>query len=123
MIHGPRTGDVLCSPESDARFLVIDPGTAVGMPSLAGVTLSPGEPHPCSKVADATTGRDIEGGERYFDPITALSLLCIWPGKGSLRFDDRELVPELRTSPALGRAGRQASASSHPRRACVGSTR
>jgi len=93
MTRGPRSGDVLCSPVSDARFLVIEPGTAAGMPSLAGVVLSPGEPHPCSKAAEAT-GCDVEGGGRYFDPITELSLLCIWPGRGSLRYEDRELVPE-----------------------------
>jgi hypothetical protein len=87
-------GDVLCNSVSDARFLVIDSGTAVRMPALDGIALLHGKPQPCSKLAHSAAECELQGGRRYVDPTTGLTLLCIWPGRGSLRYDGKQMTPD-----------------------------
>jgi DNA-binding MarR family transcriptional regulator len=77
-----RSGDALCSPVSDARFPVIASGTAVGMPSLAGVALAPGEPHHAaerkgtSMAAPQPPSADLPGGPDLSDlPAEAWRLM------------------------------------------------
>jgi hypothetical protein len=105
----PGFGDVLCNSVSDARFLVIAPGAAASMPSLNGVALCRGNPQPCSKkLVPAAVDCDLQGGRRYVDKTTGLTLLCIWPGGGSLRHEGRPMVPDDGTgrklTPAAARA-------------------
>jgi hypothetical protein len=88
----PRSGDVLWSPAFDARLLVIDPGTAAGMPTIDDVPLVRGRPQPCSKAAGPSGLCQLQGGGRYIDVPTGLTLLCVWPGQGSLRYEGRPLV-------------------------------
>jgi hypothetical protein len=92
MSEQPSAGDVLLSTISDARFLVLDAGTAVRLPSLGGVPLSRGKPQPCSKACCAPPDCEMHGGERYVDPVTRLTLLCIWPGRGPLCYEGRQLT-------------------------------
>jgi hypothetical protein len=92
--HQPRTGQVLCSPASEARFLVLEPGTSAGLLSLDGLPLVDGKPRPCSTVARVDGDSELAGGQRYVDEVSGLVLRCIWPGQGSVRFDGRPLAPE-----------------------------
>ena len=85
------SGDVLCSSDSQARFLVIEVGSATGMPKLGGRRLSRGKPLPCSAV-EAVSGAELQVGRRYADPVTGLTLLCIAPGRGALSFEGRTLA-------------------------------
>jgi hypothetical protein len=94
MIEQPVCGDVLCSPVSDARFLVIDAGAAIAMPSVDGVPMSRGKLQGCSAAGGAPTGGDLHGGRRYTDPTSGLTLLCIRPGRGRLCHEGRRLIPE-----------------------------
>jgi hypothetical protein len=87
-------GDVLRSPVSDARFLVIAAGRATGMPSLDGVPTVRGTLQPCGAAGDTHAGGELRGGRRYRDVVTGLTLLCIRPGAGSLRYEGRPLIPE-----------------------------
>jgi hypothetical protein len=87
-------GDVLCSSESAARFLVLDAGVAAGVPSVNGVVMFRGIRRPCSAVAEAETGCDLQGGVRYVDVVTGLVLLCIRPGRGLLSYGGRRLTRE-----------------------------
>jgi hypothetical protein len=93
MNEPPSVGDVLCSSVSDARFLVIDPAGALRIPSLNGVELFHGKPQPCSMVARFAAGCELQGGRRYADPISGFTLMCIWPGRGSLHYEGRPLTP------------------------------
>jgi hypothetical protein len=97
-------GDVLCGSASDACFLVIDAGTAAGMPFVTGAALERGRPRPCSAAPPSTALFELEGGRRYVDPITGLTLLCVWPGRGPLCYEGRRLVPH----------GPDAAAAGHP---------
>jgi hypothetical protein len=92
--EGPRYDDVLCSPTSEAQFLVIDPGAANDMPSLNGAVMYPGRPQACSTAADGAAESELRGGQRYVDVVTDLTLLCIRPGSGQLRYQGRSLTPE-----------------------------
>jgi hypothetical protein len=92
MRERPGAGDVLCSAVSDARFLVVDPGTAVSMPCLDGMRLFRGKPHPCSMAACSAADCELQGGQCYVDPVTGLTLLCIWPGRGTLHYDGRRVM-------------------------------
>jgi hypothetical protein len=108
MNERPGFGDVLCNSLSDARFLVIDPGAAARMPSLDGVALGRGNPQPCSKkLARPAADGDVQGGRRYVDLMTGLTLLCTWPGEGSLRYEGRPMTPDddtrRRLAPAAAR--------------------
>lgn len=87
----PAVGDVLCSTVSDARFLVTDPGAAVGMPTINGVRLVQGTGQPCSNAVHSTGDYELEGGRRYVDRVTGLTVLCIRPGQGSLLYQGRRL--------------------------------
>lgn len=84
------SGDVLCSPDSQARFLVLEVGSALGMPKLGSRLLARGRPLPCS-TAEAVDGAELHVGRRYVDLVTGLTLLCIAPGRGTLRFEGRTL--------------------------------
>ena len=92
MNERPGFGDVLCTAASDARLLVVGPGAAVRMPSLDGVALRPGKGQPCSKAALFAADCELRGGSRYADPLTGLTLLCVWPGRGALRYDGRQMA-------------------------------
>lgn len=87
-------GDVLCNRASNARFMVIDPGGALGMPSVDGIPMSRGTRQPCGAVGEAPPDGEFRGGHRYRDPISGLTLLCIWPGRGVLCYGDRQMTPE-----------------------------
>lgn len=92
----PRFGDVLGNSQAEARFLVIDPGAAARMPSLDGVALCRGNPQPCSKKsALPAVACNLQGGRRYIDELTGLTLLCVWPGEGSLRYEGRRMTPHI----------------------------
>lgn len=93
MTSGPAAGDVLFSAVSDARFLVTDPGTAAAMPSIDEVPLIRGRREPCSKAVHFDREDDLRGGRRYVDAVTGLTVLCIWPGRGSLGYQGRRLSP------------------------------
>lgn len=92
MSDRPSVGDWLLDSVSEARFVVIEPGAAVAMPSLNGVALLHGRPQPCSAVAQARPDCEVQGGQRYVDPVTGLTLLCVWPGSGSISYDGRTLT-------------------------------
>ena len=87
----PKLGDVLRSPVSSARFLVIDPGTAASMPTIGDVPLVRGKAQPCSTAVDSAGQCELQGGRRYVDVRGGLTLLCVWPGLGSLRHEGRVL--------------------------------
>jgi hypothetical protein len=87
----PEPGDVLCGPVSEARFLVVAPGNAAHMPSVDDLPLVRGRPMPCSTPAGLPGQYDLRGGQRYIDPLTGLTLLCVWPGRGSLCYEGRPL--------------------------------
>jgi hypothetical protein len=89
----PTVGDVLCSTVSDARFLVTDPGAAVGMPTIKGVPLVRGTRQPCSNAVHSTGDYELEGGRRYVDAVSGLTVLCIRPGQGSVGYQGRRLSP------------------------------
>jgi len=89
-----QPGEVLCSTVSGARFIVIRTGTALGMPSIDGVALFRGQLRPCSTMAQLRADCELQGGLRYTDPVTGLMLQCIWPGRGSLRYEGRWLPLE-----------------------------
>jgi hypothetical protein len=93
MTTRPAAGDVLFSAVSDARFLVTDAGAAAAMPSIDEVPLVLGRREPCSKAVRFTRDDDLSGGQRYVDAVTGLTLLCIWPGRGSLGYQGRRLSP------------------------------
>jgi hypothetical protein len=107
MNERPSTGEVLCSPESEARFLVVDPGAAVNMPSIGELPLVPGARLPCSSNTHARVDRGLYGGRRYVDVVSGLRLLCIRPGRGPLCLEGRVLIlePERRNrvQPAANR--------------------
>jgi hypothetical protein len=94
MIEQPVRGDVLCSPVSDARFLVIDTGAAIAMPCVDGVPMSRGKLQACSAAGGVRSGGELRGGQRYTDPATGLTLLCIRPGRGRLCHEGRRLILE-----------------------------
>jgi hypothetical protein len=93
MTSRAAAGDVLFSPVSDARFLVTDPGAAAAMPSVDDVPLILGTREPCSKAVHFIQDDGLQGGQRYVDAVTGLTLLCIWPGRGSLGYQGRRLSP------------------------------
>jgi hypothetical protein len=86
-------GDLLCSPVSTARFIVVAAGTAVEMPTVDGVPLAPSRPQPC-----AATRRGqpfpLRGGQRYVDTQTGLIIMCVQPGDGALQYAGRSLTTE-----------------------------
>jgi hypothetical protein len=92
MNERPKLGDVLRSPVSSARFLVIDPGRAVSMPTIEDVPLVRGRAQPCSAAAEPAGRCELQGGRRYVDAAKGLTLLCVWPGLGSLRYEGRPLA-------------------------------
>jgi len=94
MNEQPKLGDVLHSPVSSAQFLVIDPGTAVSMPTIGDVPLVRGRARPCSAAAEPAGQCELQGGRRYVDVARGLTLLCVWPGPGSLRHEGRPLATD-----------------------------
>jgi hypothetical protein len=96
----PRLGDVLHSPVSSAQFLVTDPGTAVSMPTIGDVPLVRGRTRPCSTAVEPLGQCELQGGRRYVDVTRGLTLLCVWPGAGSLRHEGRPLVADHLGLPA-----------------------
>jgi hypothetical protein len=89
---GPSTGDVLCSTESNARFVVLDSGCAAQLPRLGGAALVRGEKQACSMPVPSGDQHDLQGGQCYIDQTTGLTLLCIQPGNGALCYEDRLMV-------------------------------
>jgi hypothetical protein len=89
MSDRPRTGDVLCCGSSDARFVVLNGGSAACMPRLGGAAMVRGNRQSCSEPVSSTGQCDLQGGRRYADPATGLTLLCIQPGDGPLCYEDR----------------------------------
>jgi hypothetical protein len=94
MNEQPKLGDVLHSAASSAQFLVIDPGTAMSMPTIGDVPLVPGRARPCSAAVEPAGQCELQGGRRYFDVARGLTLLCVWPGPGSLRLEGRPLATD-----------------------------
>jgi hypothetical protein len=94
MNERPKLGDVLRSPVSSARFLVIDPGTAASMPTIGDVPLVRGRAQPCSAAIEQAGQCELQGGRRYVDVPKGLTLLCVWPGPGSLRCEGRPLATD-----------------------------
>jgi hypothetical protein len=108
MSDRPRTGDVLCSGASNARFVVLDGGSAAHLPRLGGAAMVRGKRQPCSEPVSSGDQCDLQGGRRYVDPTTGLTLLCIQPGDGALYYEDRPMVHQpirFTTLTAAGRAG------------------
>jgi hypothetical protein len=90
--HGAlRIGDLLASSISDARFLVLNAGSALHTPKLDGVALIGGKRHPCSEAVENTDDCNLRGGRRYTDSTTGLTLLCIQPGCGALHYEHRPM--------------------------------
>jgi hypothetical protein len=83
----------LCSSVSEARFVVIET-FGVDMPSIDDVAMFRGTRQPCSTVAHPASDSDLRAGRRYVDAISGLRLLCIRPGRGSLTYQGRPLIPE-----------------------------
>jgi hypothetical protein len=106
MSERPRTGDLLCSGASNARFVVLDGGSAAHLPRLGGAPMVHGKPQPCSEPVASGDQWDLRGGRRYVDPTTGLTLLCIQPGDGALCYGDRPMVDLLIRFTALSAAGR-----------------
>jgi hypothetical protein len=104
MTERPSIGDVLCSPTSEARFLVIETGAADSPPSVNGAVLAPGERQACSAPGGGSA-RDLQGGKRYVDVVTGLMLLCIHPGRGPLDYEGRQMAPEEHRNGRLPSAG------------------
>jgi len=94
MNEQPESGDILHSPVSSARFLVIDAGTAVSMPTIGDVPLVRGRARPCSAAVEPTGQCELQGGRRYVDVTRGLTLLCVWPGPGSLAHEGRPLAAD-----------------------------
>jgi hypothetical protein len=94
MNEQPKLGDVLHSPVSSAQFLVIDPGTAVSMPTIEDVPLVRGRARPCSAAVEPAGQCELQGGRRYVDVARGLTLLCVWPGPGSLLHEGRPLATD-----------------------------
>ena len=94
MVQRLNMYDVLRSSVSDARFLVLDAGTAGGLPSIGGVELFPGEPGACSMARGPAVDDDLRGGQRYIDAVTGLTLLCIQSGHGPLCYQGRYLIAD-----------------------------
>jgi hypothetical protein len=98
MNEQPESGDILHSPVSSARFLVIDAGTAVSMPTIGDVPLVRGRARPCSAAVEPTgqgeLQGELQGGRRYVDEARGLTLLCVWPGPGSLAHEGRPLAAD-----------------------------
>jgi hypothetical protein len=92
MSDRPRTGDVLCSGVSTARFLVLDGGSAAHLPRLGGAAMVRGRRRPCSEPVSGGDQCDLQGGRRYVDPATGLTLFCIQPGDGALYYEDRPIA-------------------------------
>jgi len=90
----PRIGEVLLSPTADARFLVINPGTAMSLPTLSGVPLVRGRRRASSSATRSEVDWQLKGGRRYVDVVSGLRLLCIWPGQGWLQCEGRGLIME-----------------------------
>ena len=105
VIEQLQPGQILCSPVTEARFLVRDPGAANRMPTVNNHALVPGRPPPCSKEIGQVGHCDFRGGRHYLDPMTGLTLLCIWPGRGSLCYEGRPLAdaPEAASYPIRAR--------------------
>jgi hypothetical protein len=95
-------GLVLCGPTSEARFIVMEVGTATTMPSLAHDVVVQGSRMACGTDASATGDTGLQGGRRYRDHVTGLTLMCIWPGEGPLAYEGRELLPEPALSELVG---------------------
>jgi hypothetical protein len=89
-----KLGDVLHSPVSSAQFLVVDPGTAMSMPTIGDVPLVRGRARPCSAAVEPAGQCELQGGRRYVDMARGLTLLCVWPGPGSLRHEGRPLATD-----------------------------
>ena len=106
MSERPRTGDFLCSGSSNARFFVLDGGSAVHLPRLGGAAMVRGKPQPCSEPVTSGDQCDVRGGRRYADPTTGLTLLCIQPGYGALYYEDRPMVAQPIRFTALSALGR-----------------
>jgi hypothetical protein len=106
MSERPRTGDLLCSGASNARFVVLDGGSAVHLPRLGGAAMVHGTPQRCSEPVTSGDQWDLLGGRRYVDPTTGLTLLCIQPGDGALSYEDRPMVDLLIRFTTLSAAGR-----------------
>jgi hypothetical protein len=90
----PRWNDLLSTRHSDARFLVVAPGTAKAMPELNAVEMMPDVPRACGTFGSPAEGDDLQLGRRYVDSVTGLTLLCVWPGSGFLSYRGRPLVVE-----------------------------
>jgi hypothetical protein len=101
-----RTGDVLCSGSSNARFLVLDGGSAACMPRLDGAAMVRGKRQPCSEPVSSGDQCDLQGGRRYVDATTGLTLLCIQPGDGPLFYEDRPMIHQPISITTLMAAGR-----------------
>jgi hypothetical protein len=106
MSEGPRIGDLLCSGASNARFFVLGGGSAVHLPRLGGATMVRGKPQPCSEPVTSGDQCDLRGGQRYVDPTTGLTLLCIQPGDGALYYEDRPMIDLPIRFTTLSAAGR-----------------
>ena len=92
MSDPPRTGDVLCSGTSNARFVVLDGGSAAHLPRLGGAAMARGKRQPCSEPVSGGDQCDLQGGWRYVDPVSGLTLTCIQSGDGALCYEDRPMV-------------------------------
>lgn len=88
-----RPWDVLCSPASEARFVVIEAGTAKAAPETGGAVMVRGKRQRCSIVEIPAADCDLLGGQRYADPVTGLVLLCVRPGRGPLCYEGRQMSP------------------------------
>jgi hypothetical protein len=87
-------GGVLRSVVSTASFVVVDGCEGLEMPRVDGVPLEYGEPQRCGT---SVVGREfsLRGGYRYIDGVTGLTLLCVYPGTGTLEYQARQLIPVL----------------------------
>jgi hypothetical protein len=108
MSDRPRAGDVLFSGTSDARFVALDGGSAAHLPRLGAPAMARGKRQPCSEPVSSRDQCDLQGGRRYADPTTGLTLSCIQPGDGALCREDRPMVHQpirFTMLTAAGRAG------------------
>jgi hypothetical protein len=106
MSDRPRAGDVLCSGTSNARFVVLDGGSAAWLPWLGGAAMVRGKRQPCSEPVSSRVQCDLQGGRRYADPTTGLKLVCIQSGDGALCYEGRAMVHQPVRFTILTAAGR-----------------
>jgi hypothetical protein len=105
MSDRPRTGNILCSGASKARFFVVDGGSAMHLPKLGETDMIRGERQPWSEPVSGRNQCDLQGGWRYVDSMTGLTLLCIQPGDGALYYEGRPMVHQPINFTVLTAAG------------------